>query len=194
MTIIALCGYAQSGKDTVAEFMAPLGYKRVAFADPLKELALATNPWFYCPLLPVHFSSWVSLRSIVENRGWERAKAEVPGVREYLQDLGVGVRDILGADTWLNVALDKVSAALDNGQHVVITDARFKNELDAIHNLGGWFVEIVRPGVQPPNQHVSETEWGQWLGEFGADYTITNDGSLDDLKYKVAAARRLLEG
>jgi hypothetical protein len=39
--LVGLVGYARSGKDT---FAAALGYRRLAFADPLKELALAVNP------------------------------------------------------------------------------------------------------------------------------------------------------
>lgn len=185
--MIALCGYAQSGKDTVAKMMNELeGYQRVAFADPLKELALEINP-------QVKTTGYVPLADVVATRGWEEAK-KFPQVREFLQNLGVGVRNVIGQDTWLELAMARAHAIEEQALDVVFTDARFRNELDAVYNTGGWIIEVIRPGTKPPNQHVSETEWGEWLNEIGADFTITNDGSLDDLRNSVASILRLLDG
>ena len=42
---VALMGRAGAGKDTVASILTEhRGYARVAFADPLKEMALAVDP------------------------------------------------------------------------------------------------------------------------------------------------------
>ena len=43
--IIGLTGYAQSGKDSVADILVKnYGYTRIAFADPIRKLLYETNP------------------------------------------------------------------------------------------------------------------------------------------------------
>ena len=43
--IIGLTGYAQSGKDTVAQVLVDnYGFNRVSFADPIRKLLYETNP------------------------------------------------------------------------------------------------------------------------------------------------------
>lgn len=162
--LVGLVGYAQSGKDTLAGY---LGYRRIAFADPLKELALACNPH----LAPDTLSS---LRDWVEEEGWEATKAQAPGAREFLQNLGCGVRDVLGADTWVQAAFAKY----DPTQPTVITDVRFPNEIAAIRARGGVIVRIDRPGTKPPNNHVSEFAWQSEA----PDHFICNDGGLEALE------------
>lgn len=146
--LVGLVGYAQAGKDT---FAGMLGYSRLAFADPLKQLAVACRPSFDL----FNGSDCWPLDEIVEHLGWERAKAEVPGVREFLQNLGVGARDILASDIWVQAAFAKY----DPSQPTVFTDVRFPNEIDAIRHRGGVIVRIDRVGHAPVNSHVSEFAW-----------------------------------
>lgn len=145
--LVGLTGFAQAGKDTFANF---LGYRRLAFADKLKELALACNPRF-----EDRDGDGYRLRTWVADDGWEYAKSSVSGVREFLQDLGIGVREILGQDTWV----EAVFAQYDPSVATVITDVRFPNEIAAIKERGGKIIQIVRPGVRAPNNHVSEFAW-----------------------------------
>jgi dephospho-CoA kinase len=43
--IIGLSGYARSGKDTVAELLClNYGFRRISFADPMREAILILNP------------------------------------------------------------------------------------------------------------------------------------------------------
>lgn len=121
--LVGLAGYAGSGKDTAADVLVELGWERVAFAGPLKELAARI--------------------------GWDGVKDEHG--RRLLQDLGVGCRDVLGADVWVDALLARLPA------RAVVTDVRFPNEVDAIHDHGGLVVRVVRAGVVPVNGHVSET-------------------------------------
>lgn len=164
--LVGLVGTAQSGKDTVAGM---LGYRRQAFADPLKALAVACGPEF----LDARIGERYDLGTFVTEDGWEYAKAKVPGVREFLQDLGVGVRDVLGYDTWVDTAF----AGYDATQATAFTDVRFPNEIAAIRERGGIICHVIRPGVTMPNTHVSETAWRRCSPE----YQIMNDGSLEDL-------------
>lgn len=64
----------------------------------------------------------------------------------------------------------------------IITDCRFENEAQAVKAHGGVVVRINRPGVDAVNAHSSETSLDNW----NFDYTINNDGSIEDLLVKVA--------
>ena len=147
--LIGMVGYAQAGKDTFAGY---LGFKRLAFADKLKSMALDVNP----VMIPAPIPEWSNqyLTDVVEEMGWERAKAEVPGVREFLQNLGVAVRKI-DPDFWVNAAFLEYSSYVTT----VFTDVRFPNEIDAIREAGGIIVRIDRVGNEAANEHVSEFAW-----------------------------------
>jgi hypothetical protein len=170
--LVGLVGYAQAGKDTFAGY---LGYQRLAFADPLKQLALACNP-------PVYN---MGLRYYVETDGWEFAKSEVPGVREFLQDLGVGARDILDPDIWVKAAFAKY----DPSQPTVFTDVRFPNEIAAIRERGGAIVRIDRVGHAPVNSHVSEFAWQAETPDY---HPVFADGGLSEMARYAAALDRTL--
>jgi uncharacterized protein DUF4406 len=163
--LVGLIGFAQAGKDTVAGL---LGYQRIAFADPLKALALACNPIFQARI------SYHHLTQIVGTFGWEYAKSQVTGVREFLQNLGVGVREHLGPDTWVEAAF----RSYDPTQPTAFTDVRFPNEVAAIRDRGGSIVRVTRVGLKPPNNHVSE----QLVSTIEPDFELrANEGDLNSL-------------
>lgn len=175
MRLIGFAGYARSGKDTVGQLLVDeRGYRRVAFADKVKELALRVD-------LEV-----ATLAAV--NGGIDQAKLVSHYVRGYLQDLGQGVREVLGEDTWVRAAGLYQLAPHDR---VVVTDVRFRNEADAIKHLGGKVVRINRPGTEPVNDHVSESEMDNYDRY---DATIENSGSLDDLKGLVLDLEWMLFG
>ena len=164
--LIGLAGFAGSGKDTVGKILVDhYNFKRVAFADKVKELALKLDPFVH---LPMTFSN-ERLSSLVERAGWDETKRE-PEVRELLQRIGAGVRDVLGEDTWIDAALWDYNRY---GVDTVITDVRYPNELDVIRENGGvvWWIE--RPGVGPVNDHESENS----VSGASADLTLFNWGS-----------------
>jgi hypothetical protein len=69
--IIGLSGYAQSGKDTVAKILVDhYGFRRVAFADKIKEMVLETNPIVF---IDEHQRTWRAAE-YVSWKGWEKAK------------------------------------------------------------------------------------------------------------------------
>lgn len=126
MTLIGITGYARHGKDTLAGVLVrDFGYYRISFADPLKQLLYAMNP--YVPHV-------ASVRTLVDEMGWEEAKGW-PEVRRLLQELGTAARNILGEDVWLRAAEKKMVEAAP--QPVVIPDVRFPNEADFIRRHGG---------------------------------------------------------
>lgn len=178
---IALIGKARSGKDTAAAFLVrERAYTRVAFADPLKEMALSIDPW-----IPTHPYGdrriHVRLSALVRDAGWEYAKDHYPEVRHTLQRIGQTQREF-DADYWVNVAARKIAGAERWNLPVVVTDVRYRNEADMLRARGFRMVRIIRPFAEMRQgasaQHASETE----LDDYPADVLIRNDGDLAQLQ------------
>lgn len=176
--IIGLMGYAREGKDSVADVLVKdFGFTRIAFADKLKEMALLIDP-------PCPQGTPMSLKQTVEFEGWESAK-EYPDHRMFLQNLGVAARECLHPDVWIQAAFDDVSLMKD----VVIPDVRFLNEIKfVLSHFDGHLLRVERPGHGPVNGHVSEHEWTSQAPE----YTIHNDGDLDQLRRMTHAVYRAM--
>ncbi|WP_405560670.1 hypothetical protein [Streptomyces sp. NBC_01180] len=178
---IALIGKARSGKDTIAaELVRSHQYTRIAFADPLKEMALRIDPIVY---QYKHTDGWHDKRlsEMVSNIGWETAKDKYPEVRRFLQMLGQSIREEY-EDFWLNIALGKVRQAQRWNMPVVITDVRYANEAAALECEGFKLVRIMRPGQDPisGSNHASETELDRW----DTHVTTMNNGTLADLQQR----------
>jgi hypothetical protein len=168
--IIGLTGYAQSGKDTLANIlMGKYGYRRIAFADTIREFLYEVNPMVACS--PTGY-----LKDLVNLVGWDKAKQE-PQVRRLLQDLGVTARKLIDEDIWVKIALRNLSA----GDRVVITDVRFENEAKSISALGGQLWRVKRAGVDAVNAHISETQ----LDGYRVDQIFLNNGTVEDLQLLV---------
>jgi hypothetical protein len=168
--IIGLSGYAQSGKDSVANILVEkYNFTRVAFADPIRNLL-----WDLNPVLKTDYT----LQGIVSAYGWDVAKTQFPEVRRLLQELGVSARKRLGEDIWVIAALHEMDDATKN---YVITDVRFENEAVMIRQLGGELWRIQRPGVEAVNRHISETA----LDKYKWDRVLDNEGTLKDLELVV---------
>jgi hypothetical protein len=110
--------------------------------------------------------------------GWSGRKDEAG--RAFLQTLGMRYRGLFGADYWMRRVFD----VYDPDKDTVITDVRLPNEIDAIHERGGFLWHVTRPGVGPANDHITEHAWRS----ASVDATIDNSGSLDDLAARVRAS------
>ncbi|MFC8583220.1 hypothetical protein ACFUGD_01380 [Streptomyces sp. NPDC057217] len=188
---IAIAGRARSGKDTVGQYLVETrGYRRVAFADALKEAALRVNPVIgtrTVDMWDLVYGEWedhsyteeVRLSAAVTDHGWEDAK-NTPEVRRFLQELGATMRAV-DPEIWIRAALKKVEEANDAGVPCVITDMRYPNELAAVRSYRHWHtIHIDRPGVP---QLVHESEGA--IGPEDTDFMIRNVGSVDDLHHQV---------
>jgi hypothetical protein len=165
--IIGLTGYARSGKDEVAKILVEnYGYKRVAFADKIREFLYETNPQV----------GGNRLQHLVSTYGWDVAKSQ-PEVRHLLQSIGVGARKIFGEDFWVDQAI----VPMLEQEKVVVTDVRFTNEANIIKKFKGQIWRINRPGVEAVNAHISETQ----LDEYEPDITLRNEGTLEELRWLV---------
>lgn len=170
--LFGFCGYAQSGKDTLASLLVRYdNFERRAFADPMRKMLYEMNP-LVITYLDSGQPDLKRVRGIVDKYGWEFAKKHSE-IRELLQRLGTeGGRDVLGENIWLNTLFEKPYTNL------VITDVRFPNEAEAIQERGGKIVRIIRPHVGAPNSHLSEFSYSD------EDYLIHNSGTIFDLYYK----------
>lgn len=122
-------------------------------------------------------------------KDWNQNLNEIPGVgkiykdipmtvREFLQRLGTdAIRDKLHENTWINALIHEYKPPYPDW---VITDTRFPNELEAVKDKGV-SIWVERPGVKPINNHPSETS----LDGYKFDYTIKNEGSIEELIEKV---------
>src|SRR5690606_16192694 len=181
--LIGLAGYAGAGKDTVGKILIEEhGFRRIAFADNVKRLALAVDPMI-CDIDTFSDGVDVPLSWVVEREGWDTAKRS-PQVRELLQRIGQGVREVLHEEAWIDAALNDYSPY---GQHTVITDVRYPNELTVIQENGGVVIWVARPGVEPANDHPSENSGGP--GDSG--WVIHHRGDLGYLRAEVATALSL---
>lgn len=134
--LVGLTGYMGVGKNTVADLMGSYGYKQYGFADPLKQLAKRVG--------------WDGTK-----KPWTEYPAGTVNGRLMLQELGVGAREIIGPDVWIDALFRRLEAEAPS--HAVITDVRFPNEADAIRERGGFVVRVERGGYHGDG-HISETQ------------------------------------
>jgi len=175
--LIGLSGFAQVGKDSVANILGEHGFQRVSFADPLRAAMYTLDPIVRSDT----YGRTYGLREVVEDIGWDEAKTRIPEVRRLLQVFGTEVgRQMLGKSIWVDLAKKKIGPT---GKYV-ITDVRFPDEVIAIRALGGSLYKVVRPGYAPVNAHVSDVGLADQL----FDGFIFNIGSLEDLRTTVLKA------
>jgi hypothetical protein len=163
--IIGLSGYARSGKDTVAELLClNYGFKRVSFADPMREAILTLNP---------KIDSITHVSHHVEDYGWEIAKQN-PEIRRLLQVFGTDVgRRMFGENVWIDMAFKHI----EPDERIVFADVRFPNEAEAIKLRGGNVIRINRHNHSAVNTHKSETAMDNYM----FSHVLYNDGTIDDL-------------
>ncbi len=174
--VLAFCGYAQSGKDTIArQFINEAGFERKGFADALKSMLYDLNP-----IIKIHFvdeiygTSQQRMSDIVDKLGWEEAK-KISEIRELLQRLGTEAgRKSMGNDIWINTLFSTPHKA-----RLVIPDLRFYNEAEEVRRRGGVVIRIIRDGVGPVNNHSSEQI------DFEYDITIYNNGTPREAYIKI---------
>lgn len=199
--IIGMVGFIGSGKDTVAKHIAEhRNVEQHSFAAPLKDAVSVIFGW------PRHLLEGDTAESRdfreTPDMFWSR-KLDIPNFtpRLALQLIGTDVlRNHFHSDIWVNCLEYRVLAAMRGGNTVIVSDARFQNELSLIKQMGGKII-WVRRGELPEwydlaakantgheaSRHIMttkysdihESEWG-WAG-INADYIIDNDGSLEEL-------------
>jgi hypothetical protein len=158
LKLIGLCGLAGCGKSTVAAYLEnELGYARVRFAGPLKDMLRALG------LSERHIEG--DLKEVP----CELLGGKTP--RQAMQSLGTEWgRDMVADDLWIRAWADRLPVG-----PVVAEDVRFPNEAAAIREKGGLLIRITgRGGIA--GGHASEAN------RLDVDVEIENTGSLAQLK------------
>lgn len=169
--IVGLGYRAQQGKDLIgAHLCDKYGFKRVAFADPLKRACKEIFGWHSWDLTPKQKTTL--------DEYWKATP------RVLLQDVGTAMREYIHPDVWVHAAFRQIETRYPNN-HVVITDVRFPNEAEAVRENGGKLLHVIRPGVWldvEAAKHESEhalDKWTQW------DASIINSGTVRQLLVRV---------
>lgn len=168
--LIALCGYAQAGKDTVAKILSEFGYYRVAFAGSLKE----------------------DLRGFVlTHYGLDVGRVEGKE-KEMIRPMLVAhgrIKREMNPNHWVELAEVHMSLLRSIGasERFVISDLRYPNEAKRVKELGGEVWLVVRTGFHPANEE-ELTSISNIVGAELYDRFIDNSGSIDELRKSVEGA------
>ena len=175
--IIGFLGNKQSGKDTSGEYIINnYGYRRYAFGDPVKEI---------CRILfclsdeqltngdkkeQIDLRWGLSPRQMFQRLGTEFGQFGIFKLFPELKD------KIKYRELWIKLFKEWTNKHNDN---IVITDVRFKHEIECIQKIGGIIIRINRDiGIE--DSHISENELYNISDEL-VDFTIDNSYSKEDL-------------
>ena len=192
MAILALNGYAKSGKDEIAKMIIEIDptWQVKKFSNKLKQVASILtgihpdkfeDQVFKNTPLGDDWFVWdyktIAGGTLTEPTFKVNPRLKSMTARELLQKLGTdAIRNGLHENAWVNALMHEYRE-----DKWIITDCRFHNEAFAVRDRGGIIVRVNRPGNGPVNNHISETA----IDGFDFDYVINNDGDLEDLRTKV---------
>lgn len=193
--IIAVSGLIGSGKDTAADYLVRFhDYHRVSFAGTLKDAVSAIFGWNR-DMLEGQSRASREWREQVDTWWAERLNMPHLTPRWVLQYIGTDVfRNHFHNDIWVA----SVENRIRQHDRVVITDARFQNEIDAVRKIGGRTIRISRgqdpdwvsvareQGIEEcvrqfPHIHASEYN-GAVMNH---DHYVDNNGTLEELYSKL---------
>ena len=190
--MLTLVGFISCGKGTVGDLLEQKGFVKDSFAKPLKDACSAMFGW---PRELLEGDTEVSRKWREEHDSfWSEKFGYTFTPRLALQLMGTEAgRNVFHQDIWVVSLLNRAK-----GKNVVVTDVRFKNEIDYIQQNGGIIVRVKR-GEEPEwyklaedaaaglssaimeikDKGIHQSEW-DWIGS-DFNYTIENEGSLEDL-------------
>jgi hypothetical protein len=198
--IIGVCGFIGSGKDTVADYLVNIHeFRRESYANTLKDAVASVFGWDRI-MLEGRTKEAREWREQVDPWWAERLAMPTLTPRWVLQYWGTEVcRKSFHDDIWIASLENKLRQSKDN---IVISDCRFPNEIESIKSAGGKIIWVQRgelpewydtaiqanqgsnAAIQSMRElgiHASEWAWA----DTDFDYTISNDGSMDDLYKKL---------
>jgi hypothetical protein len=174
--LIAFTGRAGSGKSTAAEALEKVGFERVKFADPLKDMLRVL--YSYAGLPDVEIERRIEGDLKQEKDGF--LCGQTP--RHAMQTLGTEWgRNLIGTDLWVSAWADKVYSILMDGVPVVVDDCRFRNEAEALRKIGGKIVQVEGRSAGLEATHASEQF------DLVPDEVISNTGSYHEFQANVIA-------
>lgn len=177
-TLIGFSGRSGAGKDTAAKALEPMGYKRDAFADPLKQMVaiLAGEPVenFHDPVLK---------EQVCPALGVTRRRA--------LQMVGNAMRNLFQENVWARSLVARWRAA--GCPKTVVTDVRYDDEAQSLIDQGGKIVLLQRPDGSRLTGEAATDISEQGITPHLADAMIVNGEDLRTFEILVRQSVELLE-
>lgn len=190
---IAICGQANSGKNTVSKIITKIlatnhilqqkttefMYANIAFATPIKAMIR-----LMFPTLPEQFITGPSCfrNEIIPNAVDKNGNPLT--VRQLHIDLGTELGRSYNEDIWINnFDLSYQQAKKQNCDLVIVPDVRMINEFNYLRKQGFSQIRLLRHN-NILNNHITETEQNKIKDE-DFDFILNNNGSLEDLEQEV---------
>ncbi len=136
--IIAFTGPKQSGKSTAADYLVGNGFKKLSFAEPIKDIV-----WFLLQGFNLN-------QDYIEQLMTTHKEVVIPelgvSARHLMQTLGTEWGGtLIHPDIW-TMWMSKRLVTETSG-YLVFDDVRFENEAALIRSLGGLIIHIDRGGA-----------------------------------------------
>jgi len=197
--LIAISGRARAGKDTFADFLLE-EFKgteiiKIAYADELKRRLMEDFDlsWeqVYGDLKEVEDKRYPRPSrggispAAVRYDSHDRRAAKLPPYywtpREIMQFMGTDCYRAIDDNFWVKQLFKTLSK--DGKKNAVISDCRFRSEVDAVLERGGYHVRIYRRDADKihNSNHASETSLDDYEN---VDFSINNYRTLEDLRVK----------
>jgi hypothetical protein len=187
--VYGLHGPIGSGKDTVADALAPHGFQRFSFADPLRVAAsmvygIPMRLFFDRELKDAPLpNSKLSPRRINQLMGTEvvRKIYEDTWARRVTLRMASAKLDLT---TITRIAPERISVA--GGIKSIVPDIRFENEAQLVRQVGGRIGLLSRPAnetgkaadIAKGNGHSSENG----ISRASSDFQLVNQGTLEQFQ------------
>ena len=187
--IIGICGLIGSGKGTVADILVDQGFKKVSFADKLKDGVSTIFGWDRAMLEG----------DTDESRTWREQRDDFWSAETKMEVTPRLVLQLFGTDCMRNGFDDGVwvsllkKTILENPGNYVVPDVRFENEIAMLRDIGGevwevqrgstpeWLIQYEITGAEPTEIHPSEWRWIKSR----KDVVIENNSTLAELNRQV---------
>ena len=216
MKVIAISGWKRSGKDTIANHLVDKhGFKRVGFADPLKDMVaeeydiprvhcddpeFKESPIMKYPVTPRDsFAKDIADIMFLELRNKEGKRSRYDNfVSSQLHNeqlywtpralcilKGSTNRSVV-SNYWVTCAVNKIGFDQSHKEKTyVISDLRYKNEVEQLRSFFGANLTTVRVNRFDSSPSVDPSERDLDNGQF--DVVISNKGTLEELLAKAEA-------
>ena len=163
MKLYGIIGLQGSGKDTIADYLVlKKHFVKTSFAKKLKDIISILFGW----------NRDLVEGSTIESREWRNTEDSFWKIscRKALQTIGTDLfRKHFDDEIWIkSLSRDLDILELNDTKNVIVTDCRFKNEIDLIKKKNGKIIFIQR-GKEP--------EWTDKV------YTAVEDHTSEEYKY-----------
>jgi len=175
--IIGITGKKFNGKDTLGNYLSKYGYKRLAFADPLKEVLRTVfhfnDEQLYGEDKEKPDPYWkIPPRSIMQFVGTDLFRHQISKILPNI-----------GNNIWIEVVKRQIVELWKTNpkQKIVLTDLRFPNEINLIKELNGTIIRVKRNIDKNDNDFVVVHESETYIDKLDVEHDFENNGTKAEL-------------